>query len=371
MKPRAVLLAGPTASGKSALALVLAERLGGVIVNADSMQVYRELRVLTARPTPEEEALVPHRLYGVRPAAEPANAAWWRERALAAMDEASRAGKLPILCGGTGLYFHSLTRGLADVPAVPPWAREEARAQLASAGAAALHERLTRLDPATAATLRPSDGQRLARALEVVLGTGRGLAAWRSGGGAAAVPWRRWAVLLRPPRDELRRAVADRFDAMLRNGALDEVRAMVERRLDPCRVFRPPMPEPHARRSANGQECPVAHEGTDRARPIRSSLHSGCAGMRMRHRFPTPSTTLNSPSRRPMAWCRSSAHAQHSLSFERGLAIDGDVARPDRDAAGIDSGVDRGRETSSFTSSSHAPRSSVPAPAGHSVAAGW
>ena len=232
--PPALIVAGPTASGKSALALALARRLDGVVINADSMQVYRDLRVLTARPTPAEEALAPHRLYGVRPAAEPANAAWWREQALGAMDEASKAGKLPILCGGTGLYFLSLTRGLADVPAVPAWAREEARAQLAASGPAALHERLTRLDPATAAELRPTDGQRLARALEVVLGTGRGLAEWRSGGAGGAVAWRRWAVLLRPPREELRDAVAARFDGMLRDGALDEVRAMLDRGLDPA-----------------------------------------------------------------------------------------------------------------------------------------
>jgi tRNA dimethylallyltransferase len=233
--PRALIVAGPTASGKSALALALARRLDGVVINADSMQVYRDLRVLTARPTPEEEALVPHRLYGVRSAAEAASAAWWREQALAAMDEAARAGKLPILCGGTGLYYLSLTRGLADVPAVPAWAREEARAQLAASGPAALHGRLARLDPATAAELRPTDGQRLARALEVVLGTGRGLAEWRSGGEASGdTGWRPWAVLLRPPRDELREAVAARFDAMLRNGAVDEVRAMLDRGLDPA-----------------------------------------------------------------------------------------------------------------------------------------
>jgi tRNA dimethylallyltransferase len=235
LSPPALIVAGPTASGKSALALALAQRLDGVVINADSMQVYRDLRVLTARPTPAEEALVPHRLYGVRPAAEPANAAWWREKALLAMEEASRAGKLPILCGGTGLYFLALTRGLADLPEVPAWAREEARAQLAADGPAALHERLARLDPATAAGLRPTDGQRLARALEVVLGTGRGLAEWLSPRGEGeAVPWRRWAVLLRPPRDELRSAVAARFDAMLRQGALDEVRSMLDRGLHPA-----------------------------------------------------------------------------------------------------------------------------------------
>lgn len=231
--PSAVIVAGPTTSGKSALALALARRLGGVVINADSMQVYRELRVLTARPTPEDEASAPHRLYGVRAAAEPANAAWWRGRALAEMGEAAAAGKLPILCGGTGLYFLSLTRGLSDVPAVPGWARDEARARLAALGAAALHGELARSDPETAARLRPNDAQRVARAFEVLLGTGRGLAAWR-GGGLDPAPWRFSAILLRPPRHELREAAAARFDAMLREGALDEVGALVGQGLDPA-----------------------------------------------------------------------------------------------------------------------------------------
>lgn len=229
-----MIVAGPTASGKSALAVALAQRLDGVVINADSMQVYRELRVLTARPTPADEASAPHRLYGVRPAAEPANVAWWREQALAAMDEASGSGKLPILCGGTGLYFLSLTRGLSEVPSVPAWAREEARARLAVSGAAALHEQLARSDPATAARLRPTDGQRLARAFEVLLGTGRGLVAWRSSGGADPAPWRFSAILLRPPRQALRDAAAARFVAMLRDGALEEARALLDLRLDPA-----------------------------------------------------------------------------------------------------------------------------------------
>lgn len=228
------MVAGPTASGKSALALALAGRLGGVVINADSMQVYRELRILTARPTLAEEASVPHRLYGVRPAAEPANAAWWREEAVAAIDAAREAGKVPILCGGTGLYFLALARGLAQVPAVPAWAREEARAQLAGSGAAAVHERLGRLDPATAAKLRPTDGQRLARALEVLLGTGHGLSHWQTVRHPEAGPYRHRAVLLRPPREELRDAVAARFDRMLRDGALDEVRTMRGLGLDPA-----------------------------------------------------------------------------------------------------------------------------------------
>jgi tRNA dimethylallyltransferase len=232
MARSAVIVAGPTASGKSALALALARRLDGVVINADSMQIYRELRVLTARPTPADEALAPHRLYGVRPAAEPANAAWWRERSLSAMEDAAAAGKLPILCGGTGLYFLSLTRGLSDVPAVPAWAREESRARLATLGSAGLHELLARSDPATAAAVRPTDGQRVARAFEAVLGTGRGLLAWQRGGVDPA-PWRFFAILLRPPRQELRAAVLHRFEGMLRDGAVDEVRALLDLRLDP------------------------------------------------------------------------------------------------------------------------------------------
>jgi tRNA dimethylallyltransferase len=164
---RALIVAGPTASGKSALALDLAQRLGGTVINADSMQLYAELRVLTARPTPAEEAAVPHRLYGIRPAAKAASVAWWRGRALAEMAAARAAGRLPILCGGTGLYFLSLTEGLSELPPVPAGARDAARALLAEIGAPALHARLAVEDPETAATLRPGDSQRLARAFEV------------------------------------------------------------------------------------------------------------------------------------------------------------------------------------------------------------
>ena len=171
---RALIVAGPTCSGKSALALDLARRWGGTVINADSMQVYAELRIVTARPTPEEEAEAPHRLYGVRPAAEPGSVAWWRGAALAAMAEA----ELPILCGGTGLYLRSLTAGLADIPDPGEPARTEARALLADEGAPALHARLLAVDPHTAATLRPGDGQRVARAWEVWRGTGHGLAHW-------------------------------------------------------------------------------------------------------------------------------------------------------------------------------------------------
>ncbi len=228
-KRRALIVAGPTCSGKSALALHLARRFGGTVINADSMQTYRELRVLTARPTPEEEAAAPHRLYGVRPAAEPGSAAWWRGAALGAMDAAAT----PILCGGTGLYLRALTAGLADIPDPGADARSEARRLLAAEGAEALHARLAAADPDTAATLRPGDGQRLARAWEVWRGTGRGLAAWRR-----AVPaepaWRYRVILLDPPRAELRAAIAARFAAMLEGGALAEVAGLLSQRLDPA-----------------------------------------------------------------------------------------------------------------------------------------
>jgi tRNA dimethylallyltransferase len=234
-RPPALIVAGPTASGKSALALALAERFGGTVINADSMQVYRELRVLTARPTPEEEARVPHALYGVRPAAEAASVAWWRDAALAAMAAARAAGRLPILCGGTGLYGLALTEGLSALPPIPAAAREEARRRLAEAGAPALHALLAAGDPETAAQLRPSDSQRVARAFEVWRGTGRGLAAWRREGAATGpAPWRFHALLLDPPRDALRAAIAARFDAMLAAGAMEEVRALVAQGLDPA-----------------------------------------------------------------------------------------------------------------------------------------
>ncbi|MBN9564343.1 MAG: tRNA (adenosine(37)-N6)-dimethylallyltransferase MiaA [Alphaproteobacteria bacterium] len=231
VEPPALIVAGPTCSGKSALALALAERLGGTVINADSMQVYRELRVLTARPTPAEEAAVPHRLFGVRPAAEAGSAAWWREAALAAM--ADCAGRLPILCGGTGLYFAALTEGLAEIPDPGQAARETARGLLAELGPVALHARLAEADPATAARLRPNDGQRVARAYEVWLGTGTPLSAWQARPGERA-PWCFAAILLDPPRDALRAAIAGRFAAMLKAGALEEVRELLALGLDPA-----------------------------------------------------------------------------------------------------------------------------------------
>lgn len=229
----ALIVAGPTCSGKSALALALAERLGGTVINADSMQVYRELRVLTARPSPADEARVPHALYGVRPAADPGSVTWWRKAALAAMDEVT----LPILCGGTGLYLASLTEDLAAIPDPGPAARAEARELVAQIGPAAMHARLAEVDPATAGRLSPNDRQRIARAWEVWRGTGRSLASWlagEGGGGSGAErgPWRFVSVLLEPPRQVLRAAIARRFDAMRAAGALDEVQALLALGLD-------------------------------------------------------------------------------------------------------------------------------------------
>lgn len=230
--PRALIVAGPTASGKSALALALAGRLDGTVINTDSMQVYRELRILTARPSAADEALIPHRLYGIRSAAEAGSVAWWREQALSEMARACEAGRLPILTGGSGLYFAALANGLADIPDPGPAARAEARRLLAEGGAAPLHAQLAQADPATAARLKPEDSQRIARAWEVWRGTGRALSDWQSHRHAPA-PWRFTAILLAPPRDALRAAIAGRFNVMLRQGAIEEVRSLLALGLDP------------------------------------------------------------------------------------------------------------------------------------------
>jgi tRNA dimethylallyltransferase len=230
--PLALIVAGPTASGKSALALELAEQYCGTVINADAMQVYRELRVLTARPSREEEARVPHALYGIRAATEAGSVAWWRDAALAEMDAARKCGRLPVLTGGSGMYFAALTDGLAQIPDTGPAARAEARTLLKQIGPAALHARLAESDPHTAASLRPTDSQRIARAWEVWRGTGTGLAAWQ-GAKAQVVPWRFAAILLDPPRAELREAISLRFAVMLDDGALDEVRSLMALDLDP------------------------------------------------------------------------------------------------------------------------------------------
>jgi tRNA dimethylallyltransferase len=233
-KPTAILIAGPTTSGKSALAFALAERLGGTIINADSMQVYRDLRVITARPTAAEEARVPHLLYGHVNAAENYSAGRWCVDAGAAIAEAERARRLPILVGGTGLYFKVLTRGLAAVPPIPTGIRAAVRARLKADGVAALYADLLDRDPTASDRLMPGDRSRITRALEVILATGRPLAEWHRDGMPPAIDAARAVkIFLATERAELYRRIDARFDAMLASGALDEVQTLAARRLDP------------------------------------------------------------------------------------------------------------------------------------------
>jgi len=232
---RAVLIAGPTASGKSALALAMAEELGGTIINADSMQVYRNLRIITARPTRAEETRVPHLLYGHVDAAENYSVGRWCVDASAALAEVERAGRLPIMIGGTGLYFKTLTQGLAAVPPIPPEVRAAVRGRLEADGVAPLYVELAARDPVTAQRLMPGDRARVTRALEVVLATGRSLTDWhRDGMPPALDPAGAVKIFLDVDRAELHRRIDARFDAMLASGALDEVRALSRRGLDPA-----------------------------------------------------------------------------------------------------------------------------------------
>jgi tRNA dimethylallyltransferase len=232
---RAVLIAGPTASGKSALALTVAELLGGTVINADSMQVYRDLRILTARPTAQEEARVPHLLYGHVDAAENYSVGRWCVDAGAALAAAERAGRLPVVVGGTGLYFKALTRGLAAVPPIPATIRSAVRERLKAGGTAPLYAELGVRDPATAQRLMPADRARVTRALEVVLATGRSLTDWhREGMKPALDPDHAVKIFLDADRAELYRRIDARFDAMLASGALDEVHALSRRGLDPA-----------------------------------------------------------------------------------------------------------------------------------------
>jgi tRNA dimethylallyltransferase len=229
-----ILVGGPTASGKSGLALAIAEAVGGWVINADSMQVYRDLRVLTARPGPAEEAHVPHRLYGVLDGAELCSAARWRDMAADAVAEARRAGAVPVLVGGTGLYFRALTHGLAEIPPIPDAVRQEARALHAELGGLAFHAALAARDPAAAARLASGDTQRMVRAYEVVVATGTPLGEWQRRGAAGALGGPRLELVLLPPREELYRAIDGRFAAMIEADAAEEVRRLLERNLDPA-----------------------------------------------------------------------------------------------------------------------------------------
>ncbi|MBK5911000.1 tRNA (adenosine(37)-N6)-dimethylallyltransferase MiaA [Rhodothalassium salexigens] len=233
-KGKAVLIAGPTSAGKTAVALRLARALGGWVINADSVQVYADLALLSARPSAREQGGVPHRLFGIVDAGTAFSAADWAAAAAEALAEADAAGAVPIFVGGTGLYFEALCDGLAPVPAIDPAVRSAVRDAMAARGPQALYDDLAHEDPQAAATLAPGDSQRIARALEVMRSTGRPLSAWqgaRTPGPLAGRPQLRAVLSL--DRARLRDRIARRFEAMMAAGALDEVRALAARDLDP------------------------------------------------------------------------------------------------------------------------------------------
>jgi len=229
----AVLIAGPTASGKSRAALELARAAGGVIVNADSMQVYREARILTARPSDAEMAAVPHLLYGHVSVHEPYSTGRYQSDAGHALAEVRAAGRLPIFVGGTGLYFRALIEGLPEMPSIPQGVREAARARLAAIGNEAFHAELAARDPQIAAQLHPGDSQRMLRAYEVFEASGRSLAFWQQNEGQPVLHGLRLArFVIEVPRETLRMRIEERFRAMLAEGAMEEALALDD--LDPA-----------------------------------------------------------------------------------------------------------------------------------------
>lgn len=231
--PRAVLITGPTASGKSSLALDLAQALDGVVINADSMQIYAGLRILTARPSPEEEAAAPHRLYGHVDPARPFSVADWLGEVAGVLAEIAATGRPAIFVGGTGLYFEALTKGLAPVPQVADEIRAHWRARAEAVGAAGLHRELLARDPVMAARLRPTDTQRLTRALEVIAATGRSLADWQSAPHSPPLvaPQDAVRIVLEPERAVLHERIEQRFHAMIAEGAVAEAAAFSARGL--------------------------------------------------------------------------------------------------------------------------------------------
>jgi tRNA dimethylallyltransferase len=234
MQRRIWLIAGPTASGKSALALRLAEMTGAEVVNADSMQLYRDLPVLTARPSADDEARAPHHLFGTVDAAEGWSVGRWLRAASAVLQEIATRGRPAVVVGGTGLYFRALTLGLAEVPPIPPEARAEAEADYERLGEAAFRGRLGGADPAAAERIAPGDRQRLVRAWEVFAATGQALSDWRRTGQPALAAGAWTALALEPPRDLLYARCDARLEAMVREGALEEVEALMARDLDPA-----------------------------------------------------------------------------------------------------------------------------------------
>ncbi|MBK0021353.1 tRNA (adenosine(37)-N6)-dimethylallyltransferase MiaA [Brucella pseudogrignonensis] len=231
----AILIAGPTASGKSALALHMAKKTGGFIVNTDSMQVYDVLDLLSARPQSDELREAEHFLYGhVAPSVSYSTGKWFAD-VEALLSRADLRTRTPIFVGGTGLYFRALLGGLSQMPEVPADVREHWRNRMSEEGAEALHSALTELDPEIAATLRPTDSQRIVRALEVFEGTGKSLLHWQKNTGTALVDdASATKIVLLPDRKWLGERIAQRFNLMWDHGALDEVRALNVLHLDPA-----------------------------------------------------------------------------------------------------------------------------------------
>lgn len=228
MAKHVLVVTGPTASGKSALALALAEQRGGTVINADAMQTYDAFPILTAQPSLEERARVPHRLYGVLPLSETLSAARWRELALAEIAE----NPVPILCGGSGLYLRTLMQGISAIPAIASEVRDQANADWDAMGANAFRARLAERDPEIVGRLKPGDRQRHVRAWEVVQSTGRPLSDWQKQEPEPA-PYRFKTVLLAPDRTWLRERIEKRFDVMLKQDVLAEVRAVFDQEPDP------------------------------------------------------------------------------------------------------------------------------------------
>jgi len=224
----AILITGPTASGKSALAVKLAKQHGGAVINADSMQVYDTLRVLTARPSEMDMEGVPHHLYGHVPAGSAYSTGGWLRDVTALLPELARKGQVPVFVGGTGLYFKALTGGLSDMPEIPEAIRTRLRQQLTDEGPAPLHAVLQEKDPPMAESLNPVDGQRIVRALEVIEATGRSIAAFQGQAGPVIVdPDQARKIVVLPDRAVLHQRINGRFEAMLEEGAEEEVRALM------------------------------------------------------------------------------------------------------------------------------------------------
>ncbi len=230
---RYIMICGPTAAGKSAAALALAEQVGGTVINADSMQVYSDLRVVTARPGPDDEARAPHRLYGIVDGGERASVASWLDLAAEAVDEARNAGSLPIIVGGTGMYLQAARDGIAPIPEVPAEIHRACLEELAARGGAAFREELSKLDGETASRLFDGDSQRLVRAMGVVRATGRPISAWQSDPHQGALAGEAVAISVMPPRANTYARIDRRFAQMMEEGALEEVEALAERGLDP------------------------------------------------------------------------------------------------------------------------------------------